>query len=95
MAGSYREVFDNILSDLAKLRDTRKDSSDYLEICKRVASKVEPILAGISNGDLEPESKEKKLLAEIYSQILAEEAYANAASDLRSISELHRILNIE
>ena len=93
MTGSHKEIFDNILLDLAKLRDTRKDSSDYLKRCNEIVSKLETALADISAEDFVLSSNEKTLIAEIYSQLTAEETYANTASDLRNISDLNRLLN--
>lgn len=95
MSNSYKEVFDDILLDLAKLRNTRKDSSDYFESCNQIVSKLETALAVISDGDLLLDGNDKALLQEIYSQLTAEETYANAASDLRDISNLSRLLNNE
>ena len=95
MSSSYKEVFTDILLDLAKLREVRKDSSDYLESCERIVSKLETTLADISGGAFELDSDGKTLLTEIYSQLTAEETYANAASDLRDISNLNRLLNNE
>lgn len=93
MSDSHKEIFDNILLDLAKLRDTRKDSSDYLKRCNEIVSKLETALADISAEDFVLSSNEKTLLAEIYTQLTAEETYANTASDLRNISDLNRLLN--
>lgn len=93
MSDSHKEIFDNILLDLAKLRDTRKDSSDYLKRCNEIVSKLETALADISAEDFVLSSNEKTLIAEIYSQLTAEETYANTASDLRNISDLNRLLN--
>ena len=93
MSGSYKEVFDDILLDLAKLRNIRKDSTDYLESCNQIVSKLETALADISGGDVLLNGNDKALLEEIYSQLTAEETYANAASDLRDISDLNRLLN--
>ena len=93
MSSSYKEVFNDILLDLAKLRNIRKDSSNYLESCKQIVSKFETTLADISGGDVLLNSNDKALLEEIYSQLTAEETYANAASDLRDISDLNRLLN--
>ena len=93
MSSSYKEVLDNILLDLAKLRNKRKDSSDYLESCNQIVSKLEATLSDISDGDVLLNSSDKALLEEIYSQLTAEETYANAASDLRDISDLNRLLN--
>ena len=93
MSSSYKEVFDNILLDLAKLRNIRKDSTDYLESCNQIVSKLETALADISGGDVSLNANDKALLEEIYSQLTAEETYANAASDLRDISDLNRLLN--
>ena len=93
MSDSHKEIFDNILLDLAKLRDTRKDSSDYLKRCNEIVSKLETALADISAEDFVLSSSEKTLIAEIYSQLTAEETYANTASDLRNISDLNRLLN--
>ena len=93
MSSSYKEVFDNILLDLAKLHNKRKDSSDYLESCNQIVSKLEATLADISDGDVLLNSSDKALLEEIYSQLTAEETYANTASDLRNISDLNRLLN--
>ena len=90
---SYKEVFDNILLDLAKLRNIRKDSADYLESFNQIVSKLETALADISGGDVLLNGNDKALLEEIYSQLTAEETYANAASDLRDISDLNRLLN--
>ena len=84
MSSSYKEVFDNILLDLAKLRNKRKDSSDYLESCNQIVSKLEATLADISDGDVLLNSSDKALL---------EETYANTASDLRDVSDLNRLLN--
>ena len=93
MSSSYKEVFDDILLDLAKLQNKRKDSSDYLESCNQIVSKLETALADISGGDVSLNGNDKALLEEIYSQLTAEETYANAASDLRDISDLNRLLN--
>ena len=93
MTGSQKEIFDNILLDLAELRDIRKDSSDYLKRCNEIVSKLETALADISAEDFVLSSNEKTLIAEIYSQLTAEETYANTASDLRNISDLNRLLN--
>ena len=93
MSSSYKEVFDDILLDLAKLQNKRKDSSDYLESCNQIVSKLETALADISGGDVLLNGNDKALLEEIYSQLTAEETYANAASDLRDISDLNRLLN--
>jgi len=93
LSDSHKEIFDNILLDLAKLRDTRKDSSDYLKRCNEIVSKLETALADISAEDFVLSSNEKTLIAEIYSQLTAEETYANTASDLRNISDLNRLLN--
>ncbi|MFL2786646.1 MAG: hypothetical protein ACJZ87_09245 [Paracoccaceae bacterium] len=93
MSDSHKEIFDNILLDLAKLRDTRKDSSDYLKRCNEIVSKLETALADISAEDFVLSSNEKTLIAEIYTQLTAEETYANTASDLRNISDLNRLLN--
>ena len=93
MSGSYKEAFDDILFDLAKLRNIRKDSSDYLESCNQIVSKLETALADISGGDVLLKGNDKALLEEIYSQLTAEETYANVASDLRDISDLNRFLN--
>jgi len=93
LSGSYKEVFDDILLDLAKLRNIRKDSTDYLESCNQIVSKLETALADISGGDVLLNGNDKALLEEIYSQLTAEETYANAASDLRDISDLNRLLN--
>ncbi|XXK30583.1 hypothetical protein ACMAY7_14025 [Rhodobacteraceae bacterium nBUS_24] len=93
MSGSYKEVFDDILLDLAKLRNIRKDSSDYLESCNQIVSKLETALADISGGDVLLKGNDKALLEEIYSQLTAEATYANVASDLRDISDLNRFLN--
>ena len=93
MSSSYKEVFDDILLDLAKLHNIRKDSSDYLESCNQIVSKLETALADISGGDVLLNGNDKALLEEIYSQLTAEETYANAASDLRDISDLNRLLN--
>ena len=93
MTGSHKEIFDNILLDLAKLRDLRKDSSDYLKRCNEIVSKLETALADISAEGFVLSSNEKTLIAEIYSQLTAEETYANTASDLRNISDLNRLLN--
>ncbi|MBT6096743.1 MAG: hypothetical protein HN582_08835 [Marinovum sp.] len=95
MSGSYKEIFDDILLDLAKLRNIRKDSSDYLESCNQIASKVGAALADISDEVGSFEGNEKVLLEEIYSQLTAEETYANAAADLRDISDLNRLLDNE
>ena len=95
MSNSYKEVFDDILLDLAKLRNIRKDSSDYLGSCKQIVSKLETALADISDGDIFLDGNDKALLQEIYSQLTAEETYAKAASDLRDISDLSRLLNNE
>ena len=95
MSNSYKEVFDDILLDLAKLRNVRKDSSDYFESCNQIVSKLETALAVMSDGDFLLDGNEKALLQEIYSQLTAEETYANAASDLRNISDLSRLLNNE
>ena len=95
MSNSYKEVFDDILLDLAKLRKIRKDSSDYFESCKQIVSKLETTLAVISDGAFLLDENDKALLQEIYSQLTAEETYANAASDLRDISDLNRLLNNE
>ena len=95
MSNSYKEVFDDILLDLAKLRNIRQDSSDYFESCKQIVSKLETILAFISDGDFSLDENDKASLQEIYSQLTAEETYANAASDLRDISNLNRLLNNE
>ena len=93
MSSSYKEVFNDILLDLAKLRNIRKDSSNYLESCKQIVSKLETTLADISGGDVVLNSNDNALLVEIYSQLTAEETYANAASDLRDISDLNRLFN--
>ena len=93
MSGSYKEVFDDILLDLAKLRNIRKDSADYLESCNQIVSKLETALADISGGDVLLNGNDKALLEEIYSQLTAEETYANVASDLRDISDLNRLFN--
>ena len=93
MSGSYKEAFDDILFDLAKLRNIRKDSSDYLESCNQIVSKLETALADISGGDVLLKGNDKALLEEIYSQLTAEETYANVASDLLDISDLNRFLN--
>lgn len=93
MSSSYKEVFNDILLDLAKLRNIRKGSSNYLETCKQIVSKLETTLADISGGDVLLNSNDKALLEEIYSQLTAEETYANAASDLRDISDLNRLFN--
>ena len=95
MSNSYKEVFDDILLDLAKLRNIRKDSSDYFKSCNQIVSKLETALADISEGDILLDGNDKALLQEIYSQLTAEETYANAASDLRDISNLNRLLNNE
>ena len=95
MSSSYKEVFTDILLDLAKLREVRKDSSDYLESCERIVSKLETTLADVSGGAFELDSDGKTLLTEIFSQLTAEETYANSASDLRDISDLNRLLNNE
>ena len=93
MSSSYKEVFTDILLDLAKLREVRKDSSDYLESCERIVSKLETTLAGVSGGDFELDSDGKTLLTEIFNQLTAEETYANASSSLRDISDLNRLFN--
>ena len=93
MTGSNKEIFDNILLDLAKLRDIRKDSSDYLKRCNEIVSELETALADISAEGVMLSGHEKTLIAEIYSQLTAEETYANTASDLRNISDLNRLLN--
>ena len=95
MSNSYKEVFDDILLDLAKLREVRKDSSDYLESCERIVSKLETTLADVSGEISTFGSDDKILLNEIFSQLTAEETYANAAFDLRDISDLNRLLNNE
>jgi hypothetical protein len=95
LSSSYKEIFNDILLDLAKLREVRKDSSDYLESCDGIFSKLEKALADVSAEDVSLDSKDKTLLEEIYSQLTAEETYANAASDLRDISNLNRLLNNE
>ena len=95
MSSSYKEVFKDILFELAKLREARKDSSEYLEGCDRVFSKFEAALADISDGDVFIDSNSKEMLEEIYSQLTAEETYANAASVLRDIANLNRLLNNE
>ena len=95
MSSSYREVFDGILLDLANLRSIRRESSDYCESCNQIVLKLETTLAVISDGDVLLDGNEKALLQEIYSQLTAEETYANAASDLRDISDLNRLLNNE
>ena len=93
MSSSYKEVFTDILLDLAKLREVRKDSSDYLESCERIVSKLETILADVSGGASVLDSDDKTLLNEIFSQLTAEETYANASSGLRDISDLNRLFN--
>ena len=93
MSSSYKEVFTDILLDLAKLREVRKDSSDYLESCERIVSKLETTLADVSGGAFALDSDDKKLLNEIFSQLTAEETYANASSGLRDISDLNRLFN--
>ena len=95
MSNSYKEVFDDILLDLAKLPNIRQDSSDYFKSCNQIVSKLETALADISDGDILLDGNDKALLQEIYSQLTAEETYANAASDLRDISNLSRLLNNE
>ena len=95
LSNSYKEVFDDILLDLAKLREVRKDSSDYLESCERIVSKLETTLADVSREISTFSSDDKILLNEIFSQLTAEETYANAAFDLRDISDLNRLLNNE
>ena len=65
MSGSYKEVFDNILLDLAKLRNIRKDSADYLESCNQIVSKLEATLADISGGAVLLDGNDKALLEEI------------------------------
>ena len=93
MSGSYKEVFDDILLDLAKLRNIRKDSTDYLESCNQIVSKLETALADVPSGVVLLDSNDKSMLEEIYSQLTAEETYANTASDLRDISDLNRLIN--
>ena len=93
MSNSYKEVFTDILLDLAKLREVRKDSSDYLESCERIVSKLETTLADVSGEFSTFDSDDKILLNEIFSQLTAEETYANASSSLRDISDLNRLLN--
>ena len=93
MSSSYKEVFTDILLDLAKLREVRKDSSDYLESCERIVSKLETALADVSGGVSALDSDDKTLLNEIFSQLTAEETYANASSGLRDISNLNRLFN--
>ena len=95
MSNSYKEILDDILLDLAKLRNIRKDSSDYFKSCNQIVSKLETALAVISDGDFTLDGNDKALLQEIYSQLTAEETYAKAASDLRDISDLSRLLNNE
>jgi len=93
LTGSHKEIFENILLDLAKLRDIRKDSSDYLKRCNEIVLELETALADISAEGVMLSGHEKTLIAEIYSQLTAEETYANTASDLRNISDLNRLLN--
>ena len=93
MSSSYKEVFTDILLDLAKLREVRKDSSDYLESCERIVSKLETTLADVSGGASVFDGDDKTLLNEIFSQLTAEETYANASSGLRDISDLNRLFN--
>jgi len=93
LSSSYKEVFTDILLDLAKLREVRKDSSDYLESCERIVSKLETTLADVSGGASALDSDDKTLLNEIFSQLTAEETYANASSGLRDISNLNRLFN--
>ena len=93
LSSSYKKVLEDILSELARLRELRKDSFEYSEGCTEIASKLEAALADLSDGEFVFNDTEKKMLAEIYSLLTAEETYANAAADLRNISDFSRLLN--
>ena len=86
LSKSSRSVLQNILSDLDALREVRKDSTEYLDCCKKITSKLEAALAEFSDGGVAFSEIEKNTLLEIYSQLAAEETFANASADLRNVA---------
>ena len=92
LSKSNRSVLQNILSDLDALREVRKDSTEYLDCCKEIASKLEAALAEFSDGEVAFSEIEKNTLLEIYSQLAAEETFANASADLRNVADFSGLL---
>ena len=92
LSKSNRSVLENILTDLDALREVRKDSTEYLDCCKKITSKLEAALAEFSDGDVSFGEIEKNTLLEIYSLLAAEETFANASADLRDIADFNRLL---